>query len=133
MSDDSSKDDDKSLPAIKESRSPVTQNKLVRSISPLGLRVLVKIREKSDMTDGGLYLPENAKDKMGEESLVAEVLEVASALDEDSDEETNISGIPLGSTVLIPKNVGTRVPWDDSMRIVDTKHVLAIIHEISLT
>lgn len=104
----------------------------VRKVSPLGMRVFVKIRKDSNVSEGGLYLPEGAKES-SEESLIAEVIEVASAPDDQSDEELNISGIPNGSIVLIKKNSGVRVPWDDGLRIVETKDVLAIIHEVSLT
>ena len=64
---------------------------------------------------------------------MAEVLEVASALDEETDEETNVSGVPRGALVLIPRDAGTRVPWDDRLRIVETQEILALVHEIRLT
>ena len=104
----------------------------IRTVNPLGMRVLVKICERDDVTEGGLYIPENAKKNMAE-SLIAEVLEVASALDSDTHEETNVSGIPLGAQVLIGKEAGTVVPWDDSLRIVETKEVLAIVDEVAIT
>jgi chaperonin GroES len=103
----------------------------LRSISPLGMRVLIRLRADANMSDGGLYLPEGAKQSQ-QESLIGEVIEVASALDNDTDEETNISGVPLGSLVLIPKKAGVTVPWDDSLRIVDTKEVLAIVVETEI-
>lgn len=99
---------------------------------PLGLRVLVRIQKDLNVTDSGLYLPEGAKEAM-QESIVAEVIEVASAVDSDTSEETNVSGIPNGSTVLIPKNAGVRVPWDEELRIVETREILALVNEISLT
>lgn len=108
-----------------------TDHKSVRKVHPLGMRVLVQIKKADSKTDGGLYLPENAKDR-GEESLLAQVIEVASAIDSDTDEETNISGIPLGATVLVGRHAGTRVPWDELLRIVDTKEVLAIVDEVEL-
>jgi hypothetical protein len=49
-----------------------------------------------------------------------------------SDEEANISGIPLGALVLIGKHAGVRVPWDDNLRLVETKEILALVHEMSL-
>lgn len=104
----------------------------IYKVNPLGLRIMVKIPEESNQTEGGLYLPESAKDTLSE-SIVVEVIEVASAHDQQSDEETNVSGIPAGSHVLISKRVGTRVPWDDSLRIVDTKDVLAIVSKIDLS
>lgn len=119
-----------------ESEAPVrirtTDARRIRKVSPLGMRVLVAIRREPNQTDSGLYLPEGAKTNM-QESLLAEVLEVASACDAGSeDEETNISGIPQGSLVLIPKNAGTKIPWDEERRIVDSKDILAIVNELSL-
>ena len=110
---------------------PGGSSKAIRKINPVGFRVLVQIQKDSNVTDGGLYLPEGAKQSMME-SLLARVIEVASAVDEDSDDETNVSGIPLDALVLIPKNAGTKVPWDDALRIVETKEVLAIVNEISV-
>ncbi len=106
--------------------------KIHTHVNPLGMRVLVKIPNESFRTGAGLFIPENAKDSMSE-SIVADVIEVASAMDDDSHEETNISGIPLGAKVLINKKVGTQVPWDSSLRIVETKDVLAVVEEINLT
>ena len=96
------------------------------------MRILVRIRKDTNKTEAGLYLPDGAKDSMGE-SVIGEVLEVASAIDDDTKEEANISGIPDGALVLIPKKAGTKVPWDDDLRIVETKEVLAIITELALT
>ncbi len=105
--------------------------KTIRRINPLGMRVLVKIRDLEETTEGGLYLPENARSKMSE-SVLAEVLEVASAIDEDTDEEANISGIPHGALVLIEKGIGVCVPWDDALRVIETKDVLGIVNEVEL-
>lgn len=120
-------------PASKRSSdtSGVNHTKVMRRISPLGFRVVVRIRTADNVTDAGLYLPEGAK-AAGQESLVAEVIEVASASDNQTDEETNISGVPLHSLVLIAKDSGIKVPWDDKLRIVDTKDVLGIVHEVRL-
>lgn len=100
----------------------------IRRISPLGYRVVVRIDKTPNVTDAGLYLPEGAKEAM-QESTLCEVIEVASATDLSTHEETNVSGIPLGAQVLIPRNAGVRVPWEDSIRIVDTKDILAVVEE----
>lgn len=104
----------------------------MRRIHPLGLRVVARVVKESNISAGGLYLPEGAKEAT-QESVLAQVIEVASAVDSRTDEETNVSGIPLGAMVLIPKTVGVRVPWDEYLRIIDTREVLAVIDEISLT
>ena len=108
-----------------------SERKHVRRINPLGLRVVVQLKKQSDVTEAGLYLPEGSKQNM-QESIVAEVIEVASAIDSDTHEETNVSGIPLHSTVLIPKNAGIRVPWDENLRIVETKEILGTIEELDI-
>ena len=107
-------------------------NKSIRRINPLGMRVVVKILKDQNISEGGLYLPEGAKEAMSE-SLLAEVIEVASAIDDDTAEEANISGVPLGAQVLIPKECGTKVPWDSELRIVETADILAMVDEISIT
>lgn len=106
--------------------------KTIRTVSPLGMRVLVRVRPESNISEGGLYLPEGVKEQL-HESILGEVVEVASAIDMDSDEETNVSGVPLGSLVLIPKRAGVKVPWDDDLRLVDTKEVLAIVTEVEIS
>jgi co-chaperonin GroES (HSP10) len=106
--------------------------KKIRRVHPFGFRVLVQVQDQPGVTDGGLFIPETAKNTMAE-SILAQVIEVASAMDDHGQEETNISGIPLGATVLIEKMVGVKVPWDDRIRIVDSKDILGIVHEMSLS
>ena len=65
----------------------------IRMINPMGMRVMIRVRPDSNVTDTGLYLPEGAKQSQ-QDSLLAEVLAVASAVDEDTDEDANISVIP---------------------------------------
>lgn len=100
-------------------------------INPLGFRVVVKVRKSLNKTQSGLYIPEGAKET-NQQSLLAEVTEVASAIDHDTNEETNISGIPLGALVLISANAGVTIPWDETLRIVETHNVLAIVEEIKV-
>ena len=135
MSDDNDKPSDSKRVTISLASADKTarrEQRRVRRVNPLGMRVVVRIRDDNDMTEGGLYLPEGAKQSM-HESYLCEVIEVASAHESDSDEETNVSGIPLGATVLVPKHAGTKIPWDERLRIVDTKEVLAIVEEIALS
>jgi co-chaperonin GroES (HSP10) len=106
----------------------------IRSIHPLGMRVVVRIRKDEERTDSGLYLPEGAK-QASQESILGEVLEVASAYEvaqSGEEEEVNVSGIPSGALVLLPKDAGIRVPWDENLRILDTKNILAIVTEVDV-
>lgn len=129
------RDDSDFLPIRSSSKHPVRtgldHKKTIRRISPIGMRVVVRIRDSQEITEGGLYLPDSAKNKMSE-SLLAEVLEVASAFDSETDEEANISGIPLGATVLIPKEAGVAIPWDNALRVVDTKEILGLVEEMDI-
>lgn len=110
----------------------IKTNKFMHQVNPLGMRVLVRILEQENRTDSGLYLPEGAKENMSE-SILVQVVEVASAIDRDTQEEANVSGIPLGAKVLIKKTTGVRIPWDDSLRIVDTKDVLALVEMVNVS
>jgi chaperonin GroES len=105
---------------------------MIRHIQPLGLRVLVRVLKEPDVAESGLYLPAGAKEKM-QESLYGEVIEVARAEAKNPSEEglgVNVSGVPLGARVLFPKDAGIKIPWDDELRLLETKEVLAMIDEI---
>lgn len=117
--------------------------RLTRHVQPLGPRVLVRILRAPDRTDSGLYLPAGAKENQ-QEALLGEVVEVArtlpkaqAALFADPDERDemglgqNVSGIPVESKVLFAKDRGITVPWDESLRILDVRHVLAVVDIIS--
>ncbi len=124
--------DDVVLEDLYQDVPQMNDSKRIRKINPLGMRVVVGIKKDTNVSDGGLYLPEGSKQNM-QESLLAEVIEVASAVDESTQEETNVSGIPLGALVLLPKTAGTKIPWDENLRIVETKEILAVVHEVSVT
>ena len=104
----------------------------IRRVSPLGFRVLVRVDPEDKISDGGILLPEGSKEKMSE-AILATVVEVACATDSETMEETNVSGIPMDAKVLIPKNSGVKIPWDDKSRLVDTKDILAIVDEIAIS
>ena len=104
----------------------------IRRVNPLGMRVVIQIRKETNTTDAGLYLPEGSKEST-QDALLGEVLEVASAIDDETDEEANISGIPMGALVLIPKDAGISVPWDENLRVVETSDVLGIVYEVEVS
>ncbi|HRI10838.1 MAG TPA: co-chaperone GroES [Nannocystaceae bacterium] len=120
--------------------------KVSRHIQPLGPRVLVRIVRGPDRSESGLFLPAGAKESHAE-ALLGEVIEVArtqpkadlGALDDDGDDDDapkadlgeNVSGIPVGAQVLFPKESGIAVPWDDSLRLLLVKDVLAIVEVIT--
>jgi len=101
-----------------------------RLILPLGLRVLVAVIQDGDRTETGLYLPEGAKEKQSE-ALYGEVIEVARDKPTSEERAENISGVPNGARVLFKKEAGVKVPWDDNLRLLDVKDILATVEEIS--
>ncbi|MFH0902737.1 MAG: co-chaperone GroES family protein [Pseudomonadota bacterium] len=106
--------------------------KKIRHIMPVGPRVLVKVLHEEDIADSGLYLPAGAKERM-QEALYGEVVEVARASPENPQEDgfgSNVSGIPHGAKVLFSKNAGTKVPWNEDLRVLETKEVLATVEVI---
>ena len=94
------------------------------------MRVLVRTLRDEDRTDAGLYLPAGAKEAQLE-ALYGEVIEVARDRPTTDDVAENVSGVPLGSKVLFKKEAGVRVPWDDALRLLDVKDVLATVEELS--
>jgi co-chaperonin GroES (HSP10) len=101
---------------------------------PLGMRVLVRIIPSEDRSAAGLYLPPGAKDAIAQ-AAYAEVVEVARANADDPEEDgfgSNVSGIPEGSRVLFRKDEGVPIPWDEELRLVDVKEILAVVEEFGL-
>ena len=48
-----------------------------------------------------------------------------------TDEATeNVSGVPHGAHVLFRKDAGVRVPWDERLRVIDVKDILATVEEV---
>ncbi len=140
-------DDREASPAPQELEpAEAPPKRIARHVQPLGPRVLVRIVEAPSRLDSGLYLPANAKDETID-ALLGQVLEVARTMptrdnvefqaDVDDDDTPrgslgeNVSGIPLGARVLFGKERGVTIPWDETLRLVDTRHVLALVDEIS--
>ena len=105
----------------------------LRMIQPMGMRVLVRVLPGDARTPAGLYVPASALNKEdGVEALYGEVVEVARAEPQADAELTgaNVSGVPHGARILFLAATGIRVPWDSALRLVETKHVLAVVEEI---
>lgn len=121
---------------------PAPPRRVSRHIQPLGPRVLVRVIKSPDRSESGLFLPAGAKDNHSE-ALLGEVVEVARTMPKayflDRDEEDddphadlgeNVSGIPVGAQILFAKDQGIAVPWDESLRLLGVRHVLAIVDTI---
>lgn len=101
-----------------------------RLILPLGLRVLVQVIKIEERTDAGLYLPAGAKEAQ-DEAFYGKVIEVARDRPSTDDIATeNVSGVPHGAFVLFRKEAGVRVPWDERLRLIDVKDILATVEEV---
>jgi len=120
-------DDSIDSPDSDASDNPVPR--VVRHIRPLGMRVLVKLIETEERTASGLYLPQGVAEKH-QDALYGEVVEVARTAEDEESFGENVSGVPAGAKVLIPKDAGVAVPWDTTLRLCDTKEVLATVEEV---
>lgn len=113
-----------------------------RHVQPVGPRILVRVVKGPDRSESGLFLPQGVKEDhvaalLGEVLEVARTMPKADALVDDDDDEgddearldlgKNVSGIPLGANVLFEKERGVMVPWDESLRLLEVRHVLALV------
>lgn len=94
------------------------------------MRILVQVLRDDDRTDAGLYLPASAK-AASDEAAYGTVIEVARDRPTTDDVAENVSGVPLGAKVLFKRDAGARVPWDDQLRVLDVKDVLATVEELA--
>ena len=139
-------DRDSSQPPDSDSPEDDALPRVSRHVQPVGPRVLVRIVKGPDRSESGLFLPQGVKDDHAA-ALLGEVLEVARTMpkaeslhdDDQTDDEDdlrvdlgkNVSGIPLGANVLFEKEKGVTVPWDETLRLLEVRHVLAIVDIIS--
>ena len=110
---------------MNETKKPVR-----RHIKPLGPRILVRVMKQEDRSPSGLYLPDGVKESH-DEACYGQVVEVARTTeDEATTLGENVSGIPVNANILFPKDSGLVVPWDDGLRLLEVKHVYAIVEEV---
>ncbi len=95
--------------------------------------MLIRLLKDEDRHDSGLYLPQGAKEAH-QEAFYGEVVEVARATDTVIEEQksfgVNVSGVPCGARVLFRKDAGVATPWDDTLRVLDVKDILATVTEV---
>ena len=80
---------------------------MATKIKPLGDRILVKRIESEEMTAGGIFLPDTAKEKPQEAKIVA-----LGTGGRDDDGKLIDFTVKVGDTVLISKYGGTDVKID---------------------
>ena len=63
--------------------------------------------------------------------MLFELIEVARDRPSTDDIAENVSGVPHNAFVLFRKEAGVRVPWDERLRLIDVKDILATVEEVS--
>ncbi len=76
----------------------------VSTVNPLGDRVFVKVSPSEEKTDGGIYLPDNVKEK----PQVGEVVAVGPGKVQDSGDRVPME-VKIGDKVLYSKYAGTDI------------------------
>jgi chaperonin GroES len=95
---------------------------MATKITPLGRRVLVKRSASEEKTAGGIFLPDNAKEKPQE----AEVLSLGTGKDDEGKDV--VFSVKVGDKVLISKYGGTEVKLDgDDVLIINETDILGIV------
>ncbi|MCI7644062.1 MAG: co-chaperone GroES [Lentisphaeria bacterium] len=93
------------------------------NIRPLGDRVLLEIREVGEVMKGGIYLPDTAKEKPQEYTVVA----VGSGKCDDNGKKIAMD-VKVGDIVLTSRYGGTEVKYNDKeYKIINVEDILAIV------
>lgn len=93
------------------------------SLRPLGDKIVIKVIEDNEQTQGGIFIPDNAKEKPQKGEVVA----VGEGRTLDSGEKEAV-GVKVGETILYAKYAGTDVKLDGIVyKILSIKDVLAVI------
>jgi chaperonin GroES len=109
------------VPRSGTGHSPVPTSKL----RPLGDRVVVKPTPREEMTKSGIVLPDTAKEKPQEGTIIA--VGPGRILDDGTREAMDLKA---GHTVLYAKYAGTEFKLDgEELLIVSQKDILAIVEE----
>ena len=97
---------------------------------PLGPRVLVRSSRVPTEQPQACFAS-GSKDDFAA-AAYGKVIEVARADQSEDGFGTNVSGVPEGANILFEKSAGLPVPWDEDLRILSTKDVVAVVEEIDL-
>ena len=92
-------------------------------IKPFGDRIVIKVIEDTEQTQGGIFIPDSAKEKPQKGEVVAVGL---GKMNEKGEREP--MDVKVGDTVLYAKYAGTDVKMDGTeYKILSIKDALAII------
>ena len=93
------------------------------TIKPLADRIVIKVIEDSEQTSGGIFIPDNAKEKPQK----GEVIAVGGGKTLDSGEREPMD-VKVGDVVLYAKYSGTDVKeGNKTLKIISIKDVLGVI------
>jgi chaperonin GroES len=96
---------------------------MTMELKPLGSRVVIEPLEQEDVTSGGIYLPETAKEKPQKGTVLA-----VGPGDRDDDGKRIALDIKVGDVVLFAKYSGTEIKVDGKKLIIlRESDVLAIV------
>ena len=96
---------------------------MAMNLRPLGDRVVVEPQEREERTESGLYIPETAKEKPQQGTILA----VGEGRRDDAGERINMD-VQQGQTVLYAKYAGTEVKIDGKkLLILKETDILAIV------
>lgn len=96
----------------------------VSTVKPLGERVFIKVSAAEEKTAGGLYLPDNAKEK----PQVGEVVQVGPGKRNDDGSRQELE-VKVGDKVLYSKYAGTDIKLGtDEYVLLSEKDILAIVN-----
>jgi len=95
----------------------------VSTVKPLGDRVFVKVSEAEEKTAGGIYLPDNAKEK----PQIGEVVTIGDGKVNDQGVRTPVE-VKVGDKVLYSKYAGTDIKLgSDDYVLLSEKDILAVV------
>ena len=93
------------------------------TIKPLADRIVIKVIEDSEQTSGGIFIPDNAKEKPQK----GEVIAIGQGKTLDSGEREPMD-VKVADIVLFAKYSGTDVKIDNqNVKIISLKDVLGVI------
>ncbi len=99
---------------------------MTMNLKPLGDRVVVEPLEQEEKTASGIILPETAKEKPQEGTILA----VGAGKFDDEGEKRLPMDVKVGDTVLFAKYAGTEVKLDDKkVLILRESDIMAIVEK----
>ena len=109
--------------ATKPGSKPATKSTATKNLQPLADRVVVRANEREEMTLSGIVLPDTAKEKPQEGTIVA----VGPGRLNEKGERVPL-GVKSGDVVLYAKYAGTEIKNDgEELLILRESDVLAVL------